>query len=253
MTKKIDCFVVGVQKAGTTSLFEMLGRNPDLAAPSRKELHFFDDERRDWGTPSYGDLDRYYAGSGDGLRFEVTPIYCFWPQSMERLKRYNPDARLILLFRDPFERAWSHWCMQYARGRETLPFADAIREEQERLVGLPLGSRDRRYFSYVGRGRYGSQLRRVQSLFPVDQLLLLTAEDLAREQDAVLERISGFLNIARFPSIPAVRAHQRPAVAYPSAPGEADRTFVHAQLKDEMELLARLTGSQIRYPVIAST
>ncbi|NWK97729.1 sulfotransferase [Sphingobium lactosutens] len=248
LAKRIDYFIVGVQKAGTTSLFELLRSHPALAAPSRKELHFFDDERRDWTAPDYGDLELHFENSGDGHRFDVTPIYCFWPQSMERLQRYNPDARLILLFRDPFERAWSHWCMQYARGREKLPFAAAIRAERDRLRNLPIGDAGHRHFSYVARGAYGSQLRRVQSLFPDDQLLLLTAEDLARDQDGVLARISDFLDIAPFPRTPPVRAHQRPAIAYPSEPRAEDRAFVHALLGEEMRDLSRLTGARIHYP-----
>nr|WP_278254253.1 sulfotransferase [Sphingobium sp. BYY-5] len=183
------------------------------------------------------------------MRFEVTPAYSFWPQSMDRLQRYNPDARIILLFRDPFERAWSHWCMQYARGKETLSFASAIRTERHRLEGLPPDAVERRYFSYVGRGRYGSQLRRILALFPRDQLLLLTAEAFARDQSGILASISDFLGIDGFPPMPPAWEHRRPAIPYPCEPRDEDRALIYDLLREEMDELAEHTRSHIRYPM----
>src|SRR5579872_6807617 len=117
MGRPVSIFICGVQKGGTTSLYAHLCEHPSLQAPSKKEIHFFDDESENWLRPDYGRLESFFgAEEEDRLRFDVTPIYCFWPPSIERIRTYNPAARLILLFRDPFGRAWSQWRMEYARG-----------------------------------------------------------------------------------------------------------------------------------------
>ncbi|KQN07970.1 hypothetical protein ASE85_17210 [Sphingobium sp. Leaf26] len=247
MGKRIETFVVGVQKAGTTSLFALMREHPQLAAPGRKELHFFDDERRNWMVPDYADLASSFGDDGDRMRFEITPSYSYWPRAMERIHRYNPGARIILLFRNPFERAWSHWCMQYARGREDLPFARAIREEAARLDGLSADSAQRRYFSYVDRGRYATQLERLLTLFPHEQILLLTAEALGEDQSAVLATIARFLDIHPFPPLAPARENARVPFRYPALPDEDDRAFVAGLLRAEMQGLRDLTRSQIIY------
>ena len=152
-----------------------------LSPPSRQEIHFFDEEARDWAAPDYTALHSLFAPEdGDRLRFDITPIYIFWPPSIERIRAYNPSAKLIFIFRDPFERAWSHWCMEYARGDETLPFAEAIREGRSRLDGLPLLARERRVYTYIERGLYADQVRRVLANFPRGQLLFLRSQNTLR-------------------------------------------------------------------------
>jgi hypothetical protein len=224
----------------------LLRQHRELAAPSRKELHFFDDETRDWSTPDYDAIEPWFQASGPGLRFDITPIYCYWPQSMERIQRYDPSARLIILFRDPFHRAWSHWCMQYARGLERLTFAEALHMEPERM-GAPHQAQERRFFSYVDRGRYGSQMRRLLTLFPREQILALCAEDLRQDQAGTLKRVAAFLDIGLFPSLLPAREHRRPDITYPKMPGADERALVYAMLRHEMEELAGLTDGQIHY------
>src|SRR5271163_989725 len=158
MNKLLSIFGCGVQKGGTTSLYAHLCQHPALSSPSQKELHFFDDETNDWASPDYKALQSFFpSDDGRRLRFEITPIYIFWPPSIERVRAYNPAAKLIFLFRDPFERAWSQWCMEYARGNESLPFAEAIREGRQRMEGLPPLAWERRVFTYVERGLYESR------------------------------------------------------------------------------------------------
>src|SRR5262245_46898937 len=110
MSRKLSFIVGGAQKAGTTAMFEMLKDHPALACPNRKELHFFE-KPSGWENPTYEGLHDAFAGSG--MRFEISPSYLFWPQALERVKTYNPYIKLIFLFRDPIERAFSQWCMSY--------------------------------------------------------------------------------------------------------------------------------------------
>ena len=83
---------------------------------------------------------------------------------MERIWNYRKGVKLVILLRNPVDRAFSHWNMQRERGYETLDFLDAIKAEEERQQkAAPLQSRR---FSYVGRGLYAEQLETSISIFP---------------------------------------------------------------------------------------
>ena len=247
MHKLISVFVCGVQKGGTTSLHAHFCEHPRLSRPHRKELHFFDDETRDWGVPNYTALDSsFHADDGDRLRFEITPIYSFWPPSIERIRSYNPAAKLVFLFRDPFERAWSQWRHEYTLGNETLPFAEAIRGGRSRMEGLPTLARERRVYSYVERGLYGEQVQRVLAHFPREQALFLRSADLRDDHVATLARIASFLGIAPFPNTGPKREHvRRPDIAFPSVPTDADRAHIAGIVRDDIGKFSIMTGLDV--------
>lgn len=247
--KRIAIFGCGVQKGGTTSLHGYLRAHPELSAPRVKETHFFDDETQDWSAPDYTVPDRLYdPADGNRLRFDITPIYAFWPPALARLRAYNPQARLIFLFRDPLERAWSQWCMDRHEGRETLAFDVAIREGRGRMAGLPPLAPMRRMCSYVERGFYAEQVRRALAHFPREQVLFLRSADLRDTPVIVLRRIADFLGIGPFPDTAPKRERPNPLAG---APSEADRALVAALLRDEMHAFAALTGLDIAdWPVM---
>ncbi|MDQ0454093.1 sulfotransferase family protein [Rhizobium paknamense] len=248
----LDVFIAGVQKGGTTTLFSYLREHPQINAPSGKELHFFDNESMDWEKPDYQLLQGFFPEARpDALGMDATPIYCFWPQSLERIKAYNPQAKFILLFRDPFERAWSHWCMEYARDMDSMPFAEAIRTYETRVAGLAENAAERRVFSYLERGRYGQQVERLLSLFPRENLLFLLSDDLKSDPHATLRRICGFLKIEAFAHITEKFEHVRKAIDYPCAPTEEDLRFFQERLGDEMMTFRALSGLDIgHWPIV---
>ena len=190
--RRIDFIVMGAQKAGTTALFDHLSDDPALGLSKVKEVHFFDNDALDWATPDYGPYHDQFDWTGEQIRGEATPIYVYWPGSLERIAAYRSDIKLILMLRDPVERAWSHWRMEAAWGVEPLAFAQAIRRGRQRLFsGEPWGHH--REYSYVERGFYGDQLDRVLRLFARDQVLVLQAEDLAADPNGVLSQFNGFV------------------------------------------------------------
>ena len=190
----VNFIIAGAQKAGTTALYDYLTEEPAIALSKVKEVHFFDDEAREWSTPDYRPYHAQFAVGGPDIRGEATPIYLYWPGCLERIVRYNSDMKLILLLRDPVERAWSHWKMEFARGVETRSFSWAIREGRQRLFqSEPWGAH--REFSYVERGFYGEQVARALTLFPRERILILRSEDLKRQPDEVLKAVNGFLDI----------------------------------------------------------
>src|ERR1700761_3269521 len=125
---RVSFLVAGVQKGGTTALFDYLGDEPGLSLAREKELHFFDDESQDWAAPNTAAYHAAFAPFDGRPRGEATPIYVYWPNSLARIRAYNPAMKLIVVLRDPVQRAWSHWRMEFARGVETRPFAWCIRQ-----------------------------------------------------------------------------------------------------------------------------
>ncbi|WP_116090609.1 sulfotransferase family protein [Sphingomonas crusticola] len=245
-SQRVGFLVGGVQKSGTTALFDYLSELPDLELPAVKEAHFFDDEDKvDWAAPDYA---RYHALFGDPARLwgEATPIYLYWPNALERIRAYNPAMKLIFIFRDPVERAWSHWKMEFARGKETAPFAWSIREGRARMAGTAPYPGFHRVFSYVERGFYGRQLAHALDLFPREQMLLLGSGMLRRDPGATIDRICAFLGIA-MPTGPITPRISRPAaeIDYPATLSEDDVIFLQRLFDDELQRFHSLTNHSI--------
>ncbi|WP_294389669.1 sulfotransferase domain-containing protein [uncultured Sphingomonas sp.] len=240
---KVSFLVAGVQKGGTTALFDYLAELPGVQLPPVKEAHFFDDEERvDWTAPDYAPYHALFRDDGR-LWGEATPIYLYWPNAVERIARYNPAMKLICIFRDPVERAWSHWKMEYAKRKETEPFGWCIREGRARMAaGAPYPGFHRVY-SYVERGYYGRQLARLLRAFPRDQLLLLGSEQLRRDPAKVIARISAFLGIPA-PIVPAAPQISHPAadITYPSTLTASDVSFLQRHYVEEMARFHALAG-----------
>jgi hypothetical protein len=92
-----------------------------------KEVHFFDNEGLDWSKADYSPLHSNFLWDRvDQMRGEATPIYTYWPNALERLRNYNAEAKLIIGFRHPTYRAYSHWRMETGRNAESLDFIQCI-------------------------------------------------------------------------------------------------------------------------------
>lgn len=245
--RRVQFIIAGVQKGGTSALFEYLRAMPDVQMPSIKEAHHFDDETVDWTDP---DHHAYHALFADDqrLRGEATPIYSYWPNSLERIARYNPAMRIILLFRDPIERAWSHWKMEYAKGKERELFAWCIREGRARLSpGDPSAPGHHRVFSYVERGFYATQTNRLFSLFPREQCLLLRSEDLQADPNAQLANICRFLRLPQPASTMAKTVHTARNIAYPSERRTEDIELLARLYRPEMARFEETTGIDVSF------
>jgi hypothetical protein len=238
---RVFAIVAGVQKGGTTALFDYLAEEQALACSQVKEVHFFDDEAQAWPTPDY---DAYHANFPpfDGRpRLEATPIYLYWPNSLERIAAYNPAMRLIVMLRDPVERAWSHWKMEYARGAEARPFAWCIREGRQRLFEAePWGFH--REQSYVERGFYGEQMTRLLGLFPTGQVLVQSAEELRANPGQVFARVQNFLGLPAAAAPAPREANVGRDMDYGSALAPADIAHLRAVYARDQARLAELTG-----------
>lgn len=246
-TPLVSFLIAGVQKGGTTALFDYLGDYPDIALPRTKELHFFDDDAQDWATPDYAGYHARFPDPAGRPCGEATPIYAYWPNSLERIAAYNPAMKLILVLRDPVDRAWSHWRMEYARSVEPHPFAWCIRQGRQRLFDAePWGHH--REFSYVERGFYGELAERLLGLFPRDQLLFLTSDDLRANPAATLARVRTFLGLPPAPPPKAREVHVGRDMAYPSELTAEDVAHLQDVYAADARRFAALTGVRFGEP-----
>lgn len=202
----VDFIIAGAQKGGTTALYDYLVEDPAICMARIKETHFFDDERQDWAGPDYGAYHGLFDDPAGRPCGEATPIYIYWPRSLERIAAYNPAMRLIVLLRDPVERAWSHWRMEHFRGVEPLGFADAIRSGRHRLFERAPWGYDRVH-SYVERGFYADQLERLFAIFPREQALILQSAALQDDPAETLERVRAFIDAPPRPPAQPRRVH----------------------------------------------
>ena len=236
---KLDFMVAGVQKGGTSALYQHLRAHPEIGMPSRKECHFFDDNSHDWTAPDYEVLHCLYQ-PGHRLYGESTPITIHWSKAHERIRAYNPDMSFILLVRDPVERAYSHWCMLYSRGVERLPFDEAIRAGRNRIGNKP------RKFSYVERGFYGAQVEALLGVLPQSRILFLMSEDLRADHAAAMRQIGNFLDVdpACFGSEQVI-ANTKAPITYPSVLSGKDRDYLRELYSSDTAKFACTSGLDI--------
>jgi sulfotransferase family protein len=195
-----DFLIVGAQKAGTTALYAYLRRHPTITGPSWKEVSYFDRHYARGESWYRGNFPNLLRSRGE-LVGEASPSYVFHPLGPERVQALVPEARLIVLVRDPVDRALSHYNHELALGRESLSFEDALAAEGGRLEGeVERLCADPRYFSrawwshtYKARGRYAEQLERWLAVFPREQLLIVPSEELLAEPEHVHARVLEFL------------------------------------------------------------
>jgi len=195
-----DFIIIGAQKGGTTSLYYYLAGHPNIVPALKKELRFFDLNLQK-GLAWY--RAQFPVWRWDCITGEASPDYLFHPHVPARIAGLLPHVKLIVLLRNPVDRAFSHYHHQVRRGRETLSFEDAlaceaerIREEGERVAANgAYYSYNHEHFSYLARGRYVDYLQTWLSIFPREQMLILKSEDLYSDPAAIIKQTLQFLKL----------------------------------------------------------
>jgi hypothetical protein len=192
---RVNFLIAGTQKGGTTALYYYLRDHPDLSLSVEKETHFFDTEEYFVGQPNYDRLHAFFSPKPGQFLGEATPITMYWHDAPRRVWEYSCEMKIICMLRNPISRAFSHWNMERNRNADSLSFADAISNEALRCrEALPL---QHRVYSYIDRGFYAEQIRRLWRFFPHSQTLFIPAEQLDAEPERTLNAIYDFLGIAR--------------------------------------------------------
>ena len=202
--------IIGAQRCGTTSLYDYLSNHPQIIPSPVKELFYFDDYYTrpiEWYKSFFPTekerekLERDLVASV--ITGEASPSYFFHPYAAKRIKETLPDVKLILVLRDPIERAYSHYNHIKRLNREPLSFEEALEKELERITpDVEKLAKDENYkadlrrdYSYLTRGYYALQLKEWYKHFPKEQLLIIQSEEFYRETPKVYDEIVEYLGL----------------------------------------------------------
>jgi hypothetical protein len=236
--RRVDFVIAGAQKSGTSALHAYLGEHPEICMAKCKEVHFFDNDN--YFIHGQVDYAKYHAfflpSESQRLLGEATPIYMYWRSVPERLWQYNPALKIIIVLRNPIDRAHSQWNMWRARGKEQRPFYDAVKAE---LEGVRSGLADQTRASYVDRGFYVSQLQRIWKYFPIEQTLIIKYDEFVGTQKDTLNKICDFIGAKRIEWGPDKIVHQG---SYASQMTEQEWTHLRGVFESEIVELGNILG-----------
>ena len=213
-----DYLIIGTKRGGTTSLARWLLEHPAVnplfpRREHRKGTYYFDvnfAKGESWYRshfPSQFVLNqRENAAKRHQIVGEATPYYLYHPHAPARAASLVPEAKIIVLLRNPIDRAHGHWAERFRQGVEHLDFEDALNAESERLAGEEermladptYNSFAHQHWSYVDQGRYARGLKRWMAHYPQDQLLILRSEDLYRNPIGAHSEALAFLGLEAF-------------------------------------------------------
>lgn len=227
-----ELLIAGGQRCGTTSMYKALVQQPTIYRPVwRKGVHYFDvsfDHDLDWYRghfPLRAQLERSRRKHGtQALCFESSPYYLFHPLAGERIAASLPDVRMLILVRDPVERAYSAHAHELARGFETLPFEAALEAEAERLEGeeqrLRLEpeyeSTAHRHQAYRQRGEYAPQVAKMAALLGREQVKVVDSHRFFETPGAVYSEVLDWLGVKQVRSPVFDKYNGRPRLEMPA-------------------------------------
>jgi Sulfotransferase domain len=236
--ERLDFILAGAQKSGTTALHYFLAKHPKITMGDQQEMHFFDNDRMFAGPIDYEQLHKHYPLLvSSSIAGDCTPSYIYHEPASERIWNYNPKIKVLILLRNPAERAFAHWNMQRFKRREPLDFFDAVREEKTRIYGAPAD--EARRFAYVDRGFYTRQLERLSQFFPREQVKVVKFEEFREKQRETLASIFSFLGLDPLRS---VRSRDRNVVPYERAMNWEERVFLYNLFAKDIAKLERMLG-----------
>ncbi|WP_062047166.1 sulfotransferase domain-containing protein [Bacillus sp. JCM 19034] len=179
--------IIGAQKCGTTSLYNYLVEHPHIKGANRKEIHFFDvyyDKGTDWYDKQFPSLNKHE------ITGEATPRYLFHSKCPIRVYQYNPNMKLIVLLRNPIDRAFSNYQMDLRNQSEKLKRNNSSSFLTfEETLETKLGNK------YLVKGIYYQQLKKWLELFQLQQFHILESETLYQQPEKVMKRTFDFLEL----------------------------------------------------------
>ncbi len=197
MSRLPNFFILGAGRSGTTSLYQLLAQHPEIFMSPNKEPTFFCDF---FGMKNPWEYLQLFRGhTREPVVGECSHAYLSCPTSAEMLKAYVPQARFVVVLRNPADRAYSLYCWMTAAGNEWLhPFERALAAEDRRAEDRRFYRKNPQYFYnylYFRSGLYGRQVRRYARLFPRERFLFVRFEELQQDIRSVLQRVCNFIDV----------------------------------------------------------
>lgn len=200
---KVNTFLIGVQKAGTSSLHNALVRHPQIhgaSQPYAKEVHFWvkNEINKPKTLQEYHSLYPFKLGKSQRT-LDSTPDYISTPGTIHKIHSYNPSAKYIVTLRDPVSRAYSAWKMwnlkhqtndvwRGTKRHDPRSFEEAIHEELSGICHY--------HFNYLKIGSYARMIDDLKTIVPERQLkIIIVEEDLYPNPKICLQEIQQFLGV----------------------------------------------------------
>ena len=205
-----ECFVIGVVRSGTTSLYHYLGQHPCIGSSAYDEIGYFDDNYHlgiNWYKslfPTKFARDKIIKKHGKFLTYDVTPFYIYNPLVTRRIFESFPQAKIISNLRNPIDRAYSNYIIMLQDGDTTKTFEEIVKMEMDEIDKSKSKLNDESYIvdifyeNLLARGFYANQLEVWFEKFQKNQLLMISTEDLAQKTDQVLTKVFEFLDLPYF-------------------------------------------------------
>ena len=244
--------IAGERRCGTTSLYRVLQSHPEVFLIDRTDANFFVEPelvgRRQWldgrvdrsWTPHAHDYDALFAGGehAPALGHKGADLFYWWP-AHRRMREIAPDLRLVVMLREPAARSWSHYWNEVAKGRETLPFEDALAAEEERSARSDYAAH---HLSYRARNHYARSLERLYESFDPSQVHVAILEELVADRERRFAEIFEFLGVAPHAIGVAIDTHVNASAALaPRTWPPAVRPFANAWTRGVEALATRAT------------
>ena len=193
--KKVDFFIVGAPKAGTTSLYHYLNEHSEIEMSSQKEPDFFSDQSLQKQKLYYDKnridtLEKYnslFEKEDVILRGDSSVSYLFYEDVPHKIITYNPDAKIIIMLRNPIDRAFSHYLMDYSLGLISESF-ETIIQKQSKHKNANLF-----YQQYIQVSEYSKQIKRYLEVFSKDNIHFIDYEDFKNDTSDVVNSVFLFL------------------------------------------------------------
>ena len=196
--------VIGVVRSGTTSLYHYLSQHPSIIKSAYDELGYFDsnyDLGLNWYKslfPTIFEKKKVEEKNGKFITYDVTPFYIYNEKVPKRIQKIIPDSKLILILRNPVDRAYSNYFIT----KQNKKFEDIISEEKETLKIIDQKNKEEYYkfvhTSLLSRGFYAEQLEKWFKIFPRNQILIIKSEDFAIQTNKIMNEIFNFLGLENF-------------------------------------------------------
>ena len=195
---KVDFFIVGAPKAGTTSLYHYLSAHPQVEMSRQKETDYFSDKAIHEQGMYYAKnrvdtLDKYeslFVQKESVVYGEASVSYLFYENVAEDIKKYNPNAKIIIMLRNPIERAFSHYLMDYRLGLISDSFENVLAKKSKHKNAHLF------YQQYIEVSKYAKQIQRYLDFFKKENILFIDYEDFKKNVSKTVDQVYNFLNIS---------------------------------------------------------
>ena len=197
-----DFFIIGVVRSGTTSMYHYLNEHPSIVKSAYDELGFFDDNfRLGWSWyktlfPTTITKRIVKRKTGNFLTFDDTPFYFYNEDVAKKIKNYFPKTKLIIILRNPIDRAYSNYHLGVRMGDEKRTFDQAVDDEMQKIAEYnEIEMDDYISQSYLGRGIYAKQLEIWLKYFPASVIKILESERFSNDTEKTMNEVFEFLDL----------------------------------------------------------